>query len=128
MKEMNWISTTKDCLIAVGFAALGTMMCCMILAWTVSQEWVPITLCLKVAPVLMSACLFGGCCFSASRASRQKLPVACLTAGLMMVLLLIITLLFFGEKNFVMDWRWILPLLAAVGAGLMVSGPKKRRR
>lgn len=127
MKEMNWAASIRDCLAAVGMTAVGAMMCCMILAWAVSKEWLPMELCLKAVPILMGLCLFGSCCFSAGRAPRQKLPVACLTAVVMIALLLLVKALFFAEAKLVVDWRWSLPLLAALGAGFLISAPKTHR-
>lgn len=128
MKDINWSSTIKNAFVTAAAVMIGGLMFCMLLAWCISREWIPMEICKKTVPVLMSLCLFGGCCYDAVRSARQKLVVACMTAVITAVLLLIVKLLFFADQKLLFDWRWGLLILAGVGAGFAASVPRKRYR
>lgn len=127
MKRSDWTKGSKWILGSAFAAAAGCLLLCMAMGALVSAEilrsqgarW----LCLAGETGILTT----ACWTAANRTARSKLPVSLAVAAVFLLLCLVVKAAVFSAEEIQADWRILVPVLAAVAAGLLASRRKKRR-
>lgn len=128
MKELEWKTVGKRTALGALGAACAAVLAACLGGVLVQREALTIQAAALLVRVCASAALFG-LCFSAARAvPKSRLPVALLTAGLYALLCLLGKAVLFSGAALGGGWWNLLPLAAAVAAGLLASRRKTVKR
>lgn len=128
MKQTDWTHIGKLVLIGAGISAAAGLAWAMLLGWVASREWLEPEGCAMLVVLLTNGVLFLMCWLTANQAGQSRLPVSFAVAAVYWLLCLICKALAFSTGTIAADWRMALPLAASVGAGLLASRKKTRRR
>ena len=128
MKQTDWTHIGKLVLIGAGTSAVTGLVWAMLLGWAAGREWLEPEGCGLLTVLLTNGVLFLMCWLTANRAGQSRLPVSFAVAVVYWLLCLICKALVFSTETIAVDWRMALPAAMAVGAGLLASRKKTRRR
>ena len=128
MKQMDWLAAGKRVGIGAAAAVGAAAVLCGLVGALISAEVLPISAGVTAAPVMLGLCLFGACYLVARSVPQSRLPVSLAVAVTATLLCLFAKALFFPSGTVAWDWRFLLPLAAALGAGVLSSRKKTRRR
>ena len=117
----------KRMVVSVIVLAAGLLLLCGLLGLLIIREVITPELGRTAATILALVLVFGVCWYLARSAPKQRLAVSVLAAGSAVLTGLVCKSLAFSQC--LTNWRAVLIVLAAsVGAGLLASGKKQRRR
>ena len=113
---------------ATGIWVAADLLLCMILGAVISGGLLEPDGAKQAAIICGELMVFLCCLLAAKKCGRKRLPVALLTVGLIVVIRIAAGYLFFSQEIWSNGWRFLLPALAALAAGVIAGMKRERRR